>query len=125
MVNANDDHHQQCADLLTRLPGRLLLPEPLLGEIGYLLGTRCGPQVEAAFLRDTVDGPIEVVSLTEPDRRRVADLVEEYADFPLGTADASVVAVAERFNLAQVATLDHRHFTVVRPRHVRALELIP
>lgn len=55
----------------------------------------------------------------------MADLVETYADLPLGAADASVIAVAERLGVHQVATLDHRHFTVVRPRHVAALELLP
>src|SRR2546430_16869162 len=105
--------------------GRLLLPEPLLGEIGYLLGTRCGARAEAAFLRDTVDGPIEVVSLTGADRERAAELVEQYGDMPLGTSDASVVAVAERLNIASVATLDRRHFTVVRPVHVPVFQLLP
>jgi predicted nucleic acid-binding protein len=84
MVNAGDDDHARCVHLLTTYPGRLLLPEPLLGEVGYLLGTRCGAQAEAAFLRDTVGGPIEVVSLTDDDRSRSADLVEKYGNLPLG-----------------------------------------
>jgi len=125
MVNADDNDHERCARLLTTLPGRLLLPEPLLGEIGYLLGTRCGARAEAAFLRDTVDGPIEVVSLTSSDRARAADLVEQYGDMPLGTADASVVATAERFNILNIVTLDRRHFTVVRPSHIPAFHLLP
>ncbi|HET6859230.1 MAG TPA: hypothetical protein VFH94_19350 [Streptomyces sp.] len=48
-----------------------------------------------------------------------------YADFPLGTVDASVVAVAERLGLQEVATIDRRHFSAVRPKHVRALTLVP
>jgi predicted nucleic acid-binding protein len=44
---------------------------------------------------------------------------------PLGTTDASVVAVAERLKLTDVATLDRRHFTVVRPNHISALNLLP
>lgn len=125
MVNADDNDHERCVRLLTTVPGRLLLPEPLLGEIGYLLGTRCGARAEAAFLRDTVDGPIEVISLTSSDRARVADLVEKYGDMPLGTADASVIAVAERFKVPDVATLDRRHFAVVRPLHLRGFNLLP
>jgi predicted nucleic acid-binding protein len=39
--------------------------------------------------------------------------------------DASVVAVAERLGIGTVATLDRRHFTVVRPRHVDMFELLP
>lgn len=54
-----------------------------------------------------------------------AELVDRYADLPLGGTDASLVAMAERLALTQVATLDHRHFRVVRPRHVDAFELLP
>ena len=49
----------------------------------------------------------------------------QYADFPLGGVDASVIAVAERFGVDQVATLDRRHFSVVKPAHVPALTLLP
>jgi uncharacterized protein len=59
------------------------------------------------------------------DLRRMADLVEQYADLPLGTTDACVIAVAERLNHVNVATLDRRHFTVVRPHHAAALVLLP
>ena len=34
-------------------------------------------------------------------------------------------AVAERLKLSDVATLDRRHFTVVRPKHTTALTLLP
>ncbi|GAA0516679.1 hypothetical protein GCM10011581_46670 [Saccharopolyspora subtropica] len=81
--------------------------------------------MEAAFIRDVAHGGFEVVSLDSADWERVADLVEQYADLPLGLSDASVVAVAERFEIHQVATLDRRHFSVVRPKHVPAFTLLP
>lgn len=56
---------------------------------------------------------------------RIAALVWGYRDLPLGTVDAAVVATAERLGVSEVATLDHRHFSVVRPRHVNALTLLP
>jgi hypothetical protein len=31
----------------------------------------------------------------------------------------------ERLNEPKVATLDHRHFSTLRPRHVDALRLVP
>jgi hypothetical protein len=33
--------------------------------------------------------------------------------------------VAERLGVTQVATLDHRHFRAVRPKHTDALTLLP
>ncbi|WP_211265622.1 PIN domain-containing protein [Actinacidiphila oryziradicis] len=55
----------------------------------------------------------------------MGELVLQYADFPLGGVDASVIAVAERFRVDRVATLDRRHFSVVKPSHVPALTLLP
>jgi len=36
-----------------------------------------------------------------------------------------VIALVERLGEKKVATLDHRHFATVRPRHVEALTLRP
>jgi uncharacterized protein len=38
---------------------------------------------------------------------------------------AAVLAVVERLNEPKLATLDHRHFGMLRPRHVDALRLLP
>jgi uncharacterized protein len=48
-----------------------------------------------------------------------------YQGFPLGVTDASVVAVAERLKITEVATLDRRHFHAITPAHAAALELLP
>jgi predicted nucleic acid-binding protein len=47
------------------------------------------------------------------------------ADLRLGFVDAAVVAIVERLGERKLATLDHRHFTAIRPPHVEALELLP
>jgi predicted nucleic acid-binding protein len=44
---------------------------------------------------------------------------------PLGAVDASVVATAERLGERALMTLDRRHFSVVRPRHTEAFEILP
>jgi predicted nucleic acid-binding protein len=68
---------------------------------------------------------LTVVDLTATDLGRSAELVEQYSDMPLGATDACLVALAERLGIVELATLDRRHFTVVRPRHVDTLTLIP
>jgi hypothetical protein len=103
----------------------LIIPAPVIAEVGYLLGTRAGAQAEAFFLRSLADEVFRVEDLTTADYSRVADLVEQYGDLPLGTTDAAVITVSERLDVTEVATLDHRHFTIVRPRHVKALALLP
>lgn len=65
------------------------------------------------------------VELTREDYARAAELVLACQSLPLGTTDATVIAVCERLGLTEVASLGRRHFTVVRPRHVKALTLLP
>ncbi|MFZ0216714.1 MAG: VapC toxin family PIN domain ribonuclease, partial [Candidatus Dormiibacterota bacterium] len=48
-----------------------------------------------------------------------------YRDLPLGTVDASVVTTAERLGVKEIATVDRRHFAVVRPAHTDAFTLLP
>jgi hypothetical protein len=124
----DDDDYQLCTELFTglRLANRpLLVPPTVVAEVGYMIGNLGDSIKEATFLQSLGDGELELVDLTPSDLSRMAALVTRYADLPLGTTDASVIAVAERLGVIEIATLDRRHFTVVRPGHVRALTLLP
>ena len=76
-------------------------------------------------LADVAAGAFEVESLTAKDYERVSELMTTYADLGLGFVDAAVLAVVERLREPKLATLDPRHFAVIRPRHTKALELLP
>jgi len=124
-VDADDAHHAACVDLLERHPGPLFVPVLVITEVTYLIGTRLGWEAEVRFVGDLASGALTVEPLHASDPLRIAELVARYHDLPLGTADASIVAAAERLGVAKVATVDRRHFTVVRPDHVEAFELLP
>lgn len=127
-ADRRDADHSACVELFTRLRfanRRLLLPQTVLAEVGYLLEAKIGPFAEAAFLASVAEGTFDLVSLTQADVARVAELVTRYADLPLGTTDASVIALAERLGVDEIATLDHRHFRVVRPKNIQAFRLLP
>ena len=57
--------------------------------------------------------------------RRAAELESSYADLQLGYVDAAVIVTCEALGERKVATLDGRHFTVVRPSHCSALQIVP
>lgn len=127
-ADRRDADHHACVELFTglRLAGRrLLLPQTVMAEVGYMLEAKVGTFAEVAFLDSVANGSFELVNLTRSDTARIAELVARYDDLPLGTADASVIALAERLGVAEIATLDRRHFRVVRPRHVEAFLLLP
>src|SRR5207244_1969356 len=109
--------------LLERPDLQLVIPALVIAEVAYMIGRRLGPRAEARFLRALEQ--LDVEAPIAADWPRIAELVEEYGDFQLGGTDASVVALAERLDTALVITLDHRHFSAIRPRHCAAFELLP
>src|SRR5258707_2501570 len=96
-----------------------------MGEVGYLLQSRVGPQAEVIFLRSFGGDGFAVADLEDDDIPRMAELVDTYLDLPLGIVDAAVVGIAQRLKLAQVATIHHRHFSLLRPRHDPAIRPLP
>jgi predicted nucleic acid-binding protein len=97
----------------------------VITEVVYLVATRLGTRAEVLFLGDLAAGSFLAEPVAPADWLRIAELVGRYRDLPLGTVDASVVAAAERLGVVEVATVDHRHFRVVRPAHAEAFILLP
>lgn len=124
-IDADDAHHAECLSLLESHSGPLVVPFLVVAEVAYLVGMRLGPEAEVRFLGDLANRAFVTTPVDDEDWLRVAELVSRYRDLPLGTVDASVVAAAERLGITTVATLDRRHFGVVRPAHVAAFTLIP
>ena len=99
------------------------MPALVVAEATYFVGRRLGAEAERAFLHGLSE--LDVEGPTPEDFSRMAELVREYSDFPLGGTDASVIALAERLQAPIVVTLDRRHFAAVKPRHRDTLELLP
>lgn len=123
LTDDDDDDHDACVSELSRGDLRLVVPALVVAETTYLVGKRLGAIAEAAFLRGL--GTWDVEGPAPEDFPRIAELVERYADFPLGGTDASVVALAERVGARALVTLDRRHFAAVKPHHVEAFDLLP
>lgn len=122
-ANAADPAHKACLDAL-RTPGfHLVIPALCVAEATYLIHRYRGPLTEARFLRG-LEG-FDVQAPAGQDWPRIAEIVEQYADFPLGGTDASAIALAERLRTDIVITLDRRHFGTVRPKHCERLRLLP
>ncbi len=124
-LDAGDRHHAACRELLETAPGPLLVPTLVVTEVAYLLASRLGAEAEARFLGDLAGGTLIAEPVRPDDWLRIAELVWKYRTMSLGTVDASIVAAAERLGTTTLATLDRRHFGVVRPKHASAWELVP
>lgn len=124
-LDAADSDHGRCAKLIAERREDLIVPALVLGELDYWCHERLSADVWLAFLEDVLGGAYDVASPTHGDLERCQALQSTYADLTVGVVDTSVLAVVERLGEPKLATLDHRHFATMRPRHVEALELLP
>jgi predicted nucleic acid-binding protein len=124
-LDAADPDHGPCAKLISDAKEDLIVPALVLAELDYWCHERLTPNVWLAFLEDVLSGAYGVESPTHADLARCHALQRTYADLEVGVVDASVLALVERLGEPKLATLDHRHFGVMWPRHVEALALLP
>ncbi len=125
LLDAGDPDHQRCVELVERLAEDLIVPSPVLVEVDYWTVKLLGHEAWEIFVADLAGGAYRLEPLELDDLRRAAEIERTYAKLDLGLVDASVLAVCERLDERKVATLDRRDFSVVRPRHCTALELLP
>jgi len=124
-LDRSDADHGTCRSLIEAADEALVIPAPVLVEVDYWIHQRLGPGTLVALLADIEDGAYEIADLLPADYKRVREVCDRYADSDIGFVDAGVLAVVERLNEPKLATLDHRHFALLRPRHRDDLTLLP
>ncbi len=124
-LDVADPDHRSCTQLLAESDEELVVPALVLSELDYWCHERLTGDVWLAFLQDVLNGAYRIAHPTTADLERCVELQRTYADLRVGVVDASVLAAVERLGEPKLATLDHRHFATMRPRHVDALELLP
>ncbi|MFN0145599.1 MAG: type II toxin-antitoxin system VapC family toxin [Dehalococcoidia bacterium] len=123
--NDEDPDHLRCAAVLLEPGQSFAIPSVVITEVVYFLARERKIAEEARFLRVLGNGSLPVLDPILADYLRAAALVEQYADFPLGTVDALIVAMAERLKVTTILTLDRRHFGAIRPLHCESFTLVP
>ena len=124
-VDRADPAHPRVVAALALERSAILLPVVVLPEVAYLVDRRHGATRAASVLERLVSGPWPVTGLESSDLRRATELMARYADARIGFVDAAIVALAERHGATRIYSLDRRDFSLVRPRHVAAFEVLP
>jgi len=124
-MNARDEHHELVGQWLDAADDDLVTTPLIVAEVDHLVGARGGPLALRALRADLAAGAY-LVEWWPGAVNSAVSVAERYADTELGLADASLVAVAERFATIEIATLDERHFRIVRPLTTdKAFRLLP
>lgn len=124
-LDRSDQDHAACRTLIEAADEPLVIPAPVLVEVDYWIQLRLSPGVLVALLADIEAGAYVVADLAPTDYARIRELCDRYADADVGFVDAAVLAVVERLGESKLATLDRRHFALLRPRHRESIELLP
>ena len=124
-LDRSDADHTACRRLIEAADEALVIPAPVLVEVDYWIHQRLNPGALVALLDDVTAGAYRVEDLAPHDYARVRELCDRYADSDIGFVDAAVMAIVERLSETKLATLDRRHFGLLRPRHRDSIELLP
>ena len=124
-LDRSDQDHVACRALIEGAHEALVIPAPVLVEVDYWIQQRLNPGVLVALLADIEAGAYVVADLVREDYTRIRELCDRYADADIGFVDAAVLAIVERLGESKLATLDRRHFGLLRPRHLESIELLP
>lgn len=124
-LDRSDQDHVACRALIELTEEPLVIPAPVLVEVDYWIQQRLSPGALVALLADIESGAYVVADLTMDDYARIRQLCDRYADADIGFVDAAVLAVVERLGEPKLATLDRRHFGLLRPRHRDSIDLLP
>ncbi|MBX9670691.1 MAG: PIN domain-containing protein [Candidatus Obscuribacterales bacterium] len=123
--NAKDDWHSPVCKFLETFKGQFITTAPIITEVMWLLTSALNVQNE--LLSDLAKQLYLVEHLEPGDFERIAELNKKYSDVPADFADLSLVAVSERLQIAEIASLDsdfdiyrrlgNKKFKQVFPKH--------
>ena len=120
-----DAHHAEATRVIDDSDETLVISPFVLAELDHLLLTRYGVRVETAVLNALTEGAWELADFSITQLRSAVALVAKYADERIGLADASNVVLAETYHMTAIATLDRRHFGVLRFSNGHHVTVVP
>lgn len=123
--DSSEPAHESVTPALTR-PAQVLVVSPfVVAELDCLVATRHGVDAELSVLRELGSGAWELAPWSDRLMLTCADVISSFADQEIGVTDASLVALAEQYDTLDIATLDLRHFRVLRSRDGRPFTIHP
>ena len=124
-MNSTDDHHEVVGAWLEEEDDDLATTPMIVAEVDHLVAARGGRDALSALRADLSAGAY-LVEWWPGAIAAAVRIAERYADSGLSLADASLVALAQRLETIDIATLDERHFRSVRPLAAgKAFRLVP
>ena len=123
--NTSEPSHEAAANVIDNCQEPLVVSPYVVAELDYLVGSRVGVDAELAVLDELAGGAWELATFDAPGVVVATSVIKKYRDQRIGLADASNVVLADRYQTRTIATLDHRHFRVLRPLQGGRFTVVP
>jgi len=124
LINRADRHHARAVAWFRGFRGQLLTTEAVITETAYVLAA--SPEHQHAALtwvqRARAAGILQVAAVE--DHSVLARIISKYSDLPCDYADASLIWLADKTGVRQIATIDQSDFSVYRVRGRRAFRIL-
>jgi predicted nucleic acid-binding protein len=121
----SEPDHDAVSGVLSAATEPLVVSPFVIAELDYLVATRHGTAAELAVLAELAAGAWDLATVDAGELAAAGRVIERYADQAIGVADASNVVLAARYRTRTVATLDRRHFGVLRPLDGGRFTVVP
>jgi uncharacterized protein len=125
VADSSEPIHNEVVGAVAAEAEPLVVSPYVVAELDYLVATRFGVNAELAVLAELAGGAYDLAYLDSEDVRTMCKIIDRYRDQDIGVADASLVVLASSHRTRSIFTLDHQHFTVVRPVDGGRFRLLP
>ncbi len=123
IIDRDDRYHKACVEIYKDIKQQLITTWPVLTECFYLLSPN--PVLQEILWEFIERKAFTIYELDMSTIKRCKDLMKKYQDLPMDLADATLVALSERYAIDTIFTLDHRDFNVYRPKNKKRFKLLP
>ena len=103
LFDRDDRHHRKAVEFARSCRSRLITNLPVLTEAAFLLRFNVDAQRDCLSWAQTA---LNIDQNTSSDLPRIITLLDKYRDLHADFADVSLLALAERLNVLQVASID-------------------
>ncbi|EFI35210.1 PilT protein domain protein [Desulfonatronospira thiodismutans ASO3-1] len=112
LIDRSEVAHEACVQWFASFSGELFSTEAVLTEVLYLLNFSL--KAQQAALDFVIRGIVTLVPSDLYSLHFARTQMEKYADLPMDFADATLVCLAEESGILNIASLDHKDFSIYR-----------
>ncbi len=124
-IDTDQRAHEAAARALRDAAAPLLMSPFVLAELDYLISTRVSTGAARSLLDQVAAGAYRLESMDAADIGAAMTIMDRFAGLEVGLTDASLVVLADRYDVRDVLTLDERHFRSLRDSRGRPFRILP